>query len=85
MEPDLYCPAVEWDWGDGTKSESNEDCEPFEAGRSEIKRRWTTTHTYTMGGNYRVQLRLKREGRSVISGNTTVQVRPGVRDGFQQP
>jgi hypothetical protein len=82
---DLYCPAVEWDWGDGTRSEVNEDCAPFEPGESEIKRRWTTSHTFTMGGQYRVVLRLKRDGRTVVSGNTTVQVRPGARDGFQQP
>jgi hypothetical protein len=83
--PDLYCPAVEWDWGDGTRSEVNEDCAPFEAGQSEIKRRWTTTHTYTMGGQYRVTLRLKRDGRTVLSGNTSVQVRAGARDGFNEP
>jgi hypothetical protein len=85
MDADLYCPAVEWDWGDGTRSEVNEDCAPFEPGESEIKRRWTTSHTFTMGGQYRVVLRLKRDGRTVVSGNTTVQVRPGARDGFQQP
>jgi hypothetical protein len=84
-EPDLYCPAVEWDWGDGTRSEVNADCEPFEAGESEIKRRWTASHTYTMGGQYRVVLRLKRDGRSVVAGNTTVTVRAGARDGFLQP
>ena len=31
---DYYCPNLEWDWGDGTKSESNQDCAPFEAGKS---------------------------------------------------
>jgi hypothetical protein len=77
---ELYCPALEWDWGDGTRSEANEDCEPFEAGKSSIKRRWTSTHTFTVSGTYRVQLRLKRGTRSIIAGNTNVQVKPGVRD-----
>ena len=36
---DYYCPNLEWDWGDGTKSESNQDCAPFEAGKSTIDRR----------------------------------------------
>src|SRR6185436_3590792 len=36
---DFYCPTVQWDWGDGTQSESTIDCEPYEAGKSEIKRR----------------------------------------------
>src|SRR3977135_2010724 len=38
---EYYCPTVEWDWGDGTQSESTIDCEPFQAGKSEIKRRYT--------------------------------------------
>ena len=38
---ELYCPSLEWDWGDGTRSESNADCEPFEAGKSTIQRRFT--------------------------------------------
>src|SRR5690349_1940001 len=42
----LYCPAVEWEWGDGTKSEQSADCDPYEAGKSEIKRHFTTDHTY---------------------------------------
>jgi len=77
---ELYCPRLEWDWGDGTRSEANVDCEPFEPGKSTIQRRWTATHTYDTAGNYRVQLRLRRGDRFVLGGNTTVQVRPGVRD-----
>jgi hypothetical protein len=38
---EFYCTAVEWEWGDGTKSESSSDCAPYEAGKSEIKRRFT--------------------------------------------
>src|SRR4051794_32252840 len=34
---EFYCPTVEWDWGDGTQSESASDCEPYEPGKSEIK------------------------------------------------
>jgi len=29
---------------------------------------------------YRVQLRLKRGSKTIIAGNNTVQVKPGVRD-----
>jgi hypothetical protein len=79
-DPELYCPEVEWDWGDGTKSEATENCEPFEAGKSTIKRRWTTTHTFQTQGMYRVQLRLKRGPKTIASGNNTVQVKPGVQD-----
>jgi PKD domain len=84
-DPDLYCPEVEWDWGDGTKSEATENCEPFEAGKSTIKRRWTTTHTFQTQGMYRVQLRLKRGPRTIASGNNTVQVKAGARDLSDNP
>ena len=84
-DPELYCPEVEWDWGDGTRSEATENCEPFEAGKSTIKRRWTTTHTFQTQGMYRVQLRLKRGPKTIASGNNTVQVKPGVRDLSNNP
>ena len=82
-DPELYCPEVEWDWGDGTKSEANADCEPFEAGKSSIKRRFTASHTYNMADNYRVLLRLRRGSKTIVGGNTSIQVKPGFRDGSE--
>jgi hypothetical protein len=79
-DPDLYCPNIEWDWGDGTRSEATENCEPFEDGKSTVKRRWTTSHTFDMQGTYRVVLRLKRGSKTIVAGNNSVQVKPGVRD-----
>jgi hypothetical protein len=75
-----YCPTVEWDWGDGTLSESRTDCDPYEAGKSEIKRRYMAQHTFRYGGNYRVTFRLKQDSKTVAASQTTVQVRPGARD-----
>jgi hypothetical protein len=77
---ELYCPSLEWDWGDGTRSEANADCEPFEAGKSTIQRRFTQAHTFNIAGNYRVQLRLKRGSKIVLGGHISVQVKPGLRD-----
>jgi hypothetical protein len=77
---ELYCPSLEWDWGDGTRSESNTDCEPFEAGKSTIQRRFTASHTFNIAGNYRVQLRLKRGSKTVLGGHVSIQVKPGLRD-----
>ena len=77
---ELYCPSLEWDWGDGTRSEADADCEPYEAGKSTIKRRFTQTHTYDIAGNYRVLLRLKRGSKVLVAGNVSVQVKPGLRD-----
>jgi hypothetical protein len=79
-EANLYCPAIEWDWGDGTRSESEYDCEPYEEGKSMLRRRFSAQHTYTTGGQYRVHLRLKRNERIVIATNSNIQVRPGARE-----
>ena len=76
---DYYCPTIEWDWGDGTKSESSTDCEPYEPGKSEIRRRYTIQHTF-LAGSYRVVLRLKKRDKMVTSATVMVQIQPGLRD-----
>ena len=78
---DLYCPAIEWNWGDDTKSETRTDCEPFEPGKSEIKRRYVIAHSFDDPGAWKVELRLKQKNKVVASGSTTVTVRPGLKDG----
>ena len=82
---ELYCPAVEWDFGDDTKSTTSADCDPYLAGKSEIKRRFTAEHTYPNGGNFRVQLRLKKKNKVTVSGGTSVQIRPGIHEGGGRP
>ena len=77
---ELYCATVEWIWGDDTRSESKTDCEPYEAGRSEIRRRFTLDHTYQTAGNYRIEFYLKQKNKRVLGGRATVTVRPGLRD-----
>lgn len=83
---DFYCPAVEWEWGDGTKSESSTDCAPYEPGKSEIKRRFTVEHVFRTGrpNGYRVTVHLKRRDKSVGAATVNIQVRPGLRDGFPE-
>jgi hypothetical protein len=71
---DFYCPILEWDWGDGTKSESAKDCNPYEPGKSVIARRFSATHTYHEGGRYRVVLRLKQKDRIVAMAVRNIQV-----------
>ena len=78
---EYYCGAVEWEWGDGTKSESSNDCAPYEAGKSEIKRRFTVEHVFR-AGQYRVSFHLKRNDKMVGNATITLQIRPGLRDGF---
>lgn len=78
---EFYCGAVEWEWGDGTKSESSSDCAPYEPGKSEIKRRFTVEHVFRAGA-YRVMFHLKRHDKAVGNATINIQVRPGLRDGF---
>lgn len=79
---DYYCAGVEWDWGDGTTSGTIADCDPYEAGKSEIKRRYSKQHDYIVAGSYRVQVRLMRKSKTLVSAGTTVQVRPGLNEGM---
>lgn len=95
---DFYCASVEWDWGDDTKSETKADCDPYEPGKSEIKRRYVMEHTFRAmssplsdpgggtagsgigavsdrGVQYRVRFTLKQKGKTVGSGQTTVEIR----------
>ena len=77
---DLYCATEEWDWGDDTVSKNTGDCDPYEAGKSTIKRRFSADHTFQTAGEYRVQFRLKQKNKVILSGTTEVKVRPGIRD-----
>jgi hypothetical protein len=84
---DFYCASVEWDWGDDTKSESKVDCDPYEAGKSEIKRRYVMDHTYRTSNfdlreregpvQFRVRFLLKQKNKVVGSGQATVEIRGG--------
>ena len=79
---EFYCPTIEWDWGDGTKSESKVDCDPYEAGKSEIVRNYRVNHTFNLGGEHSVRLRLKQKNKTVVSASVMVRVQPGIRDGI---
>jgi hypothetical protein len=79
---DFYCAGVEWDWGDGTISENSSDCEPYEAGKSTIRRRFTADHIFRQQGQFKVVFKLKQKTKQVAAVSTNVQVRGGVGDGF---
>lgn len=81
---DFYCAGVEWEWGDGTISESSSDCDPYEAGKSTIRRRYTADHIFRQPGQYKVIFKLKQKTKQVAAVSTNVQVRGGVGDGFER-
>ena len=75
---EFYCPTVEWEWGDLTTSTAEADCEPYEAGKSEIRRRYTVEHHYKNPGGFKIMLKLKKGSKIVAAANVQVQVRPGL-------
>ena len=77
----FYCASIEWDMGDGNKSEQQIDCDPYEAGKSQITRRYVKNQVFDMPGEFKIQFRLKQKDKIVGVGNTTIRVRPGLRDG----
>jgi hypothetical protein len=74
---EYYCAAIEWNWGDGTVSEAANDCEPYEAGVSQIRRRYTQSHTYKRAGAFRIVFRLKHRDRVLTSQTTMVRLLGG--------
>ena len=77
---DYYCPTIEWVWGDDTRAESTADCDPYEPGKSQIQRRYTTSRIFQTSGNAKVEFRLKQKDKIVGTGSTRINVRPGLRD-----
>jgi hypothetical protein len=74
---DFYCPKIEWDWADGARSATTDDCSPYEAGKSEIRRRFSQLHTYAEAGVYRIVFQMKQGTRSVGSATIKIEVHGG--------
>jgi hypothetical protein len=70
---DYYCVGLEWDWGDGTRSFRESDCDPFQAGMA-IDRFFSARHVYTVPGEYRVRVSLVRAERRVARAGTAVRI-----------
>ena len=76
---EYYCPTVVWEWGDDTASEATADCEPYEEGKSQIKRRFTVEHVFRRPGTFKVYFHMKRRDRTIGSASVAIQVQPGSR------
>lgn len=76
---DFYCAKIEWEWGDGTRSEAQDDCDPYEAGKSLIRRRYTSEHKFDIAGQFDVRFSLKQNKKTVGSASFQVRVRDGER------
>ena len=73
---DYYCPRVEWEWDDGTKSSEESDCPPFEqATAPDHERIWSHTREYWDAGQHLVTVRIFKGDRLVRKVETTVDIR----------
>ena len=87
---DFYCATVEWDIvaldgrGDGNKSEQRLECDPYEPGKSEIKRRYVREQIFKFPGEYTIRFSLKQKDRVVGGGRTSLRIRGGLGDGLDQ-
>lgn len=70
---EFYCPGLEWDWGDGSRSAHEADCSPFEAG-TKLDRFFTARHAFRAPGAYSVRLTLRRADRTVAVATVPVTV-----------
>jgi hypothetical protein len=76
---ELYCPEVQWEWGDGGKSLQESDCPPFEPG-TKIERRFTSEHEYRRAGQYGIKVTLRHSGKSLAANTVQITVRAGLGD-----
>jgi hypothetical protein len=81
---ELYCPEVEWEWGDGGKSVHEADCDPWTA-TTQIQRRFTANHTYQFAGLYRVRVTLRKSNKDLMSQSVQVTIRAGLGDTSPEP
>jgi hypothetical protein len=64
-----YCPSVEWEWGDGSKSVQQEECPPFEKGVTPMQRHFTADREFGVKGRPRVRVTLKRDDNVLASAS----------------
>ena len=81
---ELYCPEVEWEWGDGGKSVKEADFDPWTEGAT-IERRFTSNHTFQFAGVYRVKVTLRKTGKNVLSQSLALTIRAGLGDQSPDP
>jgi hypothetical protein len=71
---EYYCLEEIWDWDDETESEYAPDCEPYKED-AELKTHFSSSHEYRYPGTYTVYLRLTRNGKTILAGNTRIEIR----------
>lgn len=69
----FYCPALTCEWGDGSRSEMETDCSPYED-RTDFQRRYYAEHLYRRGGTYTIRVMVSKGGRRIRTLDTQVRL-----------
>lgn len=72
----LQCPGFEVEWGDGCKSASQGDCDPY-APADERPKKWTLIpppHKFYIGGTYTVTVKVKEGEKTMESGSSFLMI-----------
>lgn len=76
---EFYCPGLEWDWGDGSRSGTESDCAPFAPGAA-MQHVFSAYHAYRTAGAYEIRFRMHRQEHTVALATVNVVVK-GPTDG----
>jgi hypothetical protein len=74
---EYYCPEVEWEWGDGSKSVQEADCDPWKPD-TKIERRYVGRHVFVESGIYETRVTLRKSNQTIATRTIEVTVRPGI-------
>lgn len=65
-DEDYYCPRVEWEWEDETRSTEESDCPPYDAAKpAGLRRAWTRVRHFKYADEYRIKVHLYRADRRI--------------------
>jgi len=81
---ELYCPEIEWEFGDGDKSVQEADCDPWTPD-TKLERRFTVHHVFKFAGAYRVRVTLRKAGKDLMIQSLQLSVRAGLGDPNEDP
>ena len=72
----LHCLTLQWEWGDGTRSTSEGDCSPFQAGETKVQRLFTADHEYGQKSTPDAEVTVMKGERIVGRGSVSLTIGP---------
>jgi len=73
-DADVYCPTLEWEWGDGSKGSQGGDCPAFVPGETPVERLFEAEHQYARKSRPTVRLRMLKDGKPLAEASVNLMV-----------